>query len=176
MRDFLTGVLKDTWYLLIIVVACIGLGAHLYTKEKQEPQESADLPVARIEPATVPPAIAPEQARRISVQDRARTVIEQHEERFEADADSEDAPALLHAMGNLARHKLGEYEEAAGYYEVILTRYPDWVGIAKVYPQLATCYERMGDGLAAQSVYKRMLKRFPGDSQEYQFARAQLGL
>lgn len=176
MRDFLKGGLKDTWYLLVIMVVFIALGVYLYANESQGPPEHKGPTITQTAPLTVPPIPVPDQPRRISQQERARAVIEQHEQRLEANPESEEAPALLHAMGNLARHKLGEYERAAQYYEVLLDEYPDWKAISKVYPQLATCYERMGDELSAQSVYRRMIKRFPEDSQEYQFARAQLGL
>jgi len=176
MRDFLGGVLQETWYLLVIMAGFMALAVYLYAKESQDAPEQRDRAVTQIAPLTVPVLPGGEQSRRISQQERARAVIEQHEQRLEANPESEDAPALLHAMGNLARHKLGEYEQAAQYYEALLEEYPDWKAISKVYPQLATCYERMGDELSAQSVYKRMIKRFPEDSQEYQFARAQLGL
>ena len=35
------------------------------------------------------------------------------------------APALLNAMANLSRQKLGDYKAAAGYYELLITNYPD---------------------------------------------------
>lgn len=176
MRDFLKGGLKDTWYLLVIMAGLMGLAIYLYANESQGLPEQQGRAITQTAPLTVPPIPVPDRPRRISQQERARAVIEQHEQRLEANPESEDAPALLHAMGNLARHKLGQYEQAAQYYEVLLEEYPEWKAIRKVYPQLAVCYERMGDELNAQSVYKRMIKRFPEDSQEYQFARAQLGL
>ena len=176
MRDFLKGGLKDTWYLLVIMAGLRGLAFYLYANESQGPPEQKGRAITQTAPLTVPPIPVPDRPRRISQQERARAVIEQHEQRLEANPESEDAPALLHAMGNLARHKLGQYEQAAQYYEVLLEEYPEWKAVRKVYPQLAVCYERMGDELNAQSVYKRMIKRFPEDSQEYRFARAQLGL
>jgi hypothetical protein len=61
-------------------------------------------------------------------------------------------------------------------YELILIDYPEWEMARKVYPQLATCYQRLNDTAGERGVYRRMMEKLPPDSQEYLYAQSQLGL
>jgi TolA-binding protein len=79
-------------------------------------------------------------------------------------------------MGNLNFQRLGNYKEAARCYDLLITAYPDWAGVKPAYHQLATCFQRLGDHDNEQRVYKSMMKVFPEDSQEYAYAKKQLGL
>ena len=80
---------------------------------------------------------------------------EYSQKKLNEDPKCPDAPALLNAMANLSRQKLLDYRMAVQYYELPIADYPDWDGIARVYPQLVTCYERSGDIHGMQDVCKR---------------------
>lgn len=108
--------------------------------------------------------------------EEARATIEEHRARIENEPDSPERPALLQAMGNLYRHKLLDYENAAWCYEQIILHYPDWAGTAMVYGDLATCYERMDDPQNAMRIYMEMMRVLPEDSQEYLYAKDKLKL
>lgn len=171
----LLGMLKDTWYLWAILALCVVGAVVLYGREKAQPgsppydrearQAALDAFASKVQEPPPQPTPA----------DRAREVIESHRQRIEAAPESEEAPALLSAMGNLARQKLSDYELAAQYYEQALEEYPDWHGINRVYLNLATCYERLGRQMDEIMVYKKMRDAFPEDTVEHQFATAQLG-
>ncbi|NIA14954.1 MAG: tetratricopeptide repeat protein [Nitrospiraceae bacterium] len=172
----LKATLKETWYLLVALLVIVVFATRMYLSEKREEQDLAETVANSTNFAPFRPASLPEPTRRITKEEQTRGVIERHQERLEKKPDANESASLLQAMGNLARMKLGEYEEAASYYETVLSTYPDWKGIRRTYTNLAVCYERLGDELRAQSVYKRMMKAFPEDSQEYQFAKSELGL
>jgi tetratricopeptide (TPR) repeat protein len=172
LLDYLQG----SWWLLLIMIACIVIGVYGYVREKTSPETEAapaqtvpasvlDTKVASVSP---PP-------KRMTDEEKARETINSHMEEFEQDPQSDDAPALLHAAGNLAAQKLGEFEEAISYYEQLIDQYPDWRGIRKVYIQLARCYETVNEQTAAFRTYERMMDVFPEDSQEYLFAKEKIG-
>ena len=108
--------------------------------------------------------------------EEARATIEEHRERIENEPDAAERPALLQAMGNLYRHKLLDYENAAWCYEQIILNYPDWAGTSMVYGDLATCYEKMDDPQNAMRIYMEMMRVLPEDSQEYLYAKDKLKL
>ena len=176
----MTAALKDTWYLIVIMLVLVVCGVLIRpSKEqgRQERQDAAAFAAGSRDVESFRPDSLPEPAtRRLTKKEQAREVIEGHQERLEEKPDANESASLLQAMGNMARMKLGEYAEAAAYYEQVLTNYPDWQGIRGTYTNLAVCYERLGDELRVQSVYKRMMKAFPEDSQEYLFAKSELGL
>ena len=110
----------------------------------------------------------------ISPQEKVIEVITSYQEKIDNEPQSEEAPALLSAKGNLYRQKLGDYEKAANAYELLLIDYPNWEGIKAVYPALATCYERLQNMDEADQTYERMMNAFPKDSEEYKYAQAKL--
>jgi len=112
---------------------------------------------------------------RASVQERAQAVISGHKARLDADPKSKEAPALLNAMGNLYRQKLSDYTSAIQSYELLLHDYPEWEGAHRALLKLADCYERVGDRDGARRTYRRMMERFPAETREHQYAKAQLG-
>ncbi len=174
-KDRAMGILKDTWYLWAIVAVCAVGAVVLHGREKAQPAPPAYDREARQAALDAFAAKAPEPVDRRTPADRAREVIESHRQRVEANPESEEAPALLAAMGNLARQKLGDYALAAQYYEQALEEYPDWDGINRIYLNLATCYEQLGRQMDEVMVYKKMRDAFPEDTVEHQFAKAQLG-
>ena len=82
----------------------------------------------------------------------------------------DEAAARLSAIDNLYQMKKGDFRKAAGYYEILIARYPDWEGVLGAYRELVTCYEMLGDQRELRALYRKMLERFPEDSDEYRAA------
>ncbi len=172
------SMLRDTWYLLVLLAVIAAAAVFMYLRERSTPPPVAP-PVAKpAAPTEQTPAeqSAPAQDPNEAMRARTSATIAEYQKRLDDDPKSPEAPALLNAMANLSRQKLLDYKEAARYYELIITDYPNWEQTAKIYPQLATCYERLNDQHNLQWVYKQMMERFPQDSQEYLYAKQQLGL
>lgn len=108
--------------------------------------------------------------------EQAATTVAGHRQRLEADPDSPEAAALLNAMGNLYRQKMGDYEHAAQCYEDLLHQYPDWEGNRNVYLNLVVTYRALEKEDYINWTYRRMMERYPEDSQEYLYAKSELGL
>lgn len=175
---FLKGFVRDTWRWVFLLLVTLGAAVYLYLREKTPPPASDHPQTVMSQEAAseaAPAAEEPPQPRPTE-QDQARDAIAEYQRKLDDDPKHEDAPALLNAMANLSRQKLGDYKEAARYYELLLHDYPAWPNIAKVYPQLATCYERLGDMPNLHWVHKQMIEKFPPDSQEYLYAKSELGL
>jgi tetratricopeptide (TPR) repeat protein len=111
-----------------------------------------------------------------SSEEETRALIAEYERRLEEEPQSPEVPAVLSALGNLYSQKLLDCRRASEYYEEIILNYPSWEGARVIYPQLAVCYERMGETEQLQWLYRRMMEVFPPDTQEHAFARAQLNL
>ena len=177
--DTLKSAIRETWYLAVLFVAAILMAAYMFATRSPATQAKR-LAVSHAATSTQTRnnaiAIPESQASRPTEQDKARAAIAEHQKRIDEDPKSPDTPALLNAMANISRQKLGDYKSAAEYYELLIADQPDWGSIAKVYPQLATCYERLGDMESMQDVYKRMMRKFPSKSQEYLYAKNELGM
>ncbi len=175
--QFTKTVIKDNWYLLILLGLMFVIAAYMFITSEEGKQPGSPAPGS---PGTSPPGgISPpggdRPPRRLTEREKTLQTIEDHRKKVEAAPQSEDTPAYLKAMANLYAQELGDYDEAIICYERILTEYPDWIGIRGVYPDLARCYERKGDSQGARQVYREMMRAFPEDSQEHAFARQQLG-
>ena len=170
-----TSFIKANWPLVAVMVALLVVGAVLYLRQSGE--EYATTPEA-IAPRAVPPGPVATtfQAPVEGKSDREHTleVIAEHRRKMKTDPTSEEAPALLAAMGNLYAQKLNDHAEAIKCYERILADYPDWVNIRAVYIQLASSYAALKHSENEQWVYRQMLRHFPEDSQEYEYAQQQL--
>lgn len=95
---------------------------------------------------------------------------------LEKNPNHPDTPAILSALGNLYLSKKVDYETAASYFERIIIEYPDWEGAKGLYSLLSLCYDQLNDSHSKIWLYQEMMKRFPPESQEYQFAKQELGL
>lgn len=179
MKTFLTNLTLTDWALGIGAIAAIAVGAVGVFHAGEEPAE----PASAVTPTQGASARAvPEDTRseplpaRPSKEEKTLAIIAAHRQRVEEEPKSEESPALLSAMGNLYRQKLGDYEEAIQCYLWVLDKYPEWHGILRAYLNLAACYERLEQHDDVEWVYKQMMRKFPKDSQEYLFAKAQLNM
>jgi tetratricopeptide (TPR) repeat protein len=177
--DTVKSSLREVWYLVVLFAAALVVAAYMFTTQRSATNgeglavsSAATATQIQDERLTIPEP----QASRPTEQDRARAAIAEYQKKIDEDPKNPDTPALLNAMANVSRQKLGDYKSAAEYYELLIADHPDWGGIAKVYPQLATCYERLGDMQSMQDVYKRMMRKFPSESQEYLYAKNELGM
>ncbi|MCP4644164.1 MAG: tetratricopeptide repeat protein [bacterium] len=177
--EYLKDAAKQNWYLLVAAIAVIGVSVvGAVRAQGRGGQEGAagsqarkSVPSSRqlghLEALNkVPVRETPEQ--------RTRRLIEEYRETVEAEPDTEEAPAKLNAMGNLHCTKLGEYEEAVHCYELLLFRYPDWVGARGTYLHLADCYDTLGQRDKLIGVYERMMQKYPKESQEHMYAEAMI--
>jgi tetratricopeptide (TPR) repeat protein len=176
MEDKLTF-LRENWHWPVLVLVFLGLGLYgLLKPEGGAEDETLQQQQNRLLAAKLARVQAAPKSQTISKEQKTVETIESHLSKVEEEPTGEDAPVLLCAAGNLYRLKLRNIPEAIRQYERCLMEYPDWEGINRVYCNLAACYEQLGDLQNEQWVYKEILKKFPEDSQEYQFAKAQLGL
>jgi hypothetical protein len=107
------------------------------------------------------------------------TVIEEHLARLdvleeEGAPEPEESAALLSALGNLHKQKKQDYKTAAGYYEELIEKYPDWPGVNAVYHQLISCYTQLEDHVSLRLLYRKMVDVFPEGSNEHEYATAGL--
>ena len=54
--------------------------------------------------------------------------------------DSDEYASRVYALGNLYQQKNLDFATAAGYYELLIDRHPEWPGIRGAYHQLISCY------------------------------------
>lgn len=178
-RGFASRVARDPWVAILLLVLMFffgGVAVHAGL-DNEEPDDQEKL-VRRVAAgaAVVPAESGLRTVHRTRKTDREKAIetIRAHRARIDEDPSSEDAPALLAAIGNLNLQKVGDYEEAARNYELLLLDYPDWQNNRNVYLQLATCYEKLSDPARIRRIYTKIMNEFPEESQEYQYAQARL--
>ncbi|MCX5771250.1 MAG: hypothetical protein NTZ09_13420 [Candidatus Hydrogenedentes bacterium] len=171
----LKSALAEVWYLVVVlVVISLVVVYKLATAGGAAPV--GERAGAAVSNGVAAPnmAVAPVPAPRLSEEDKAKATIADYQKRFSEDARGKDAPAFLLAMGNLNKQKLRDFKEAARNYELLINDYPDWEGIAGVYPQLMSCYEQLNDQESLRWLYKQMMEKFPPESNEYEYAQTKL--
>ena len=175
-----TELLRGEWHLLLVlalVLAAIPVMAFRGGSAPSEETIASSEPLASATPERAQhlSGVRPTEARATD-QDLARKTIADHKTRLDADPRTEDAPALLSAMGNLYRQKLLDYEQAAGCFERLISEYPQWPSIRDAYLQLVVCYDRLGDMENRSRVLRRIMSDFPPESEEYLYASRELGV
>jgi tetratricopeptide (TPR) repeat protein len=119
-----------------------------------------------------------EQSRwaRQTEEENVKEAIENYENELRYNHGGSETAANLYRLGNLYFSKLHDYEKASTHYESLLQQFPNYSGNITVYPNLVTCYERLGDLALTRHTYKRMMEYFGPDSEEYAYAKMKLGL
>ena len=164
------GPLRDNWWLIAIVVLCVIGAAAFHFRSDPELVEDA----AAGQPSLFGGSAATadwEQAQAERSREAARNTITEYERIYAENPRAEDAPAYLFSVGNLQRQRFQNYAEAIRIYELLLTEHPDWEGTHRVFPQLISCYEQIGDRRGMQWVCDLMMRTFPEGSEEYLFAQ-----
>lgn len=88
--------------------------------------------------------------------------------------DGDEYASRLYALGNLYQQKNLDFATAAGYYELLIDRQPEWPGIRGAYHQLISCYVQTDNQTALRLLYRKMIEVFPEDSEEALYAEAAL--
>ena len=170
--------LRRYWPVALAVLAVgIGIAVPLLDGDGEGGSEVAGASRrAPLVPEEVPPGELPERGNppRKSPEEQTREIIAAHREKVEQAPESEDAPVLLLAMGNLYRQKLLDYENAAQCYIWLIGDYPDAPNITSAYINLGVCYEQLGQQDKANRLYREMSEKFPEDTVEHQFAQQKL--
>jgi len=178
MNDELGAALRRNWYVVGFCLLCMVTGSVAAVRSCGRTPAALGAGTSAASPSErmLRQALQSPPPSRISEQEEARAAIAKYREKLDAEPNSSETPALLSAMGNLFLQRLQDYDEAAQCYVRIVLDFPDWEGAYAIYPQLITCYERKGDQKNINWLCQLMMKRFPEDSQEYLFAKDQLGL
>ncbi|HPO12942.1 MAG TPA: hypothetical protein PLI09_05820 [Candidatus Hydrogenedentes bacterium] len=170
---------RNVFILCALVVLIIG--AVLLLKKTSNAQQGdgsvsqavSGVQQVNMDPQKFKPALPPKI---LTVQEETKAKIAEYQKTVEAEPNAENTPALIFAMGNLYLQKLMEYEEAAHCYETLIEKYPNAPNTVDAYAQLSTCYELLNDGEKLNRLHNDMMKKFPPESQEYQYAKSKLGL
>lgn len=162
-----------------VLTVISGIGARFFSEEAREPKTVRTTVKPTPEPTMtheefVRKKEAAREQERETEEEATIRVIQEHRTRIESDLNDPERPALLQAMGNLYRHKLNDYENAAWCFQQIVQNYPEWPGTAMVYGDLATCYELLGDTAGMTRTYMEMMRVLPDYSQEYLYAKEKL--
>lgn len=174
-KPYLITVFKEMWHLFLILAITVAIGIIAYLRQEQAASPEGQQAKAKQEEA-IQQAAPTDQMITPSNAEQAAVTIAAHQQKLDADPKSPDAPGYLNAMANLALTRQLDYKTAAQYYERLIAEYPEFPGLGQVYIQLSVCYERLGDQQHVRWVYQQMMEKFPADSQEHLFAKAQLGL
>lgn len=178
-RESIESGLRANWYLVVLlgVVILATLVAVLLPEKAEAPAEGAGAaPAVSVSPEKAAElAIAASPYQPASEDDETQGFIEKYRKAIADDPESEDTPLNMRRIGNLYASKLRDYGKAAEQYEALIYRFPEWEGLDKVYPNLASCYHKLGDVDKEMWTYERVMEKFPKDSQLYLLAKGKLG-
>lgn len=174
------SMLKDNWYLLVLLIVIVAAAGFMYSHPSSVPVPAGTRAVAAqasVAGNTATPMNSPAPG---SVshnpltweQDQIRDVITGYRKKIAEDPKAETVLGLRLAIANLTMMKLRDYKEAAQQYELILMDYPD---NRTAYIQLFACYEGLGDKQNEAGILRKMMEKYPPESQEYQYAKSRLG-
>ncbi len=98
--------------------------------------------------------------------------IEKHKKRIALDPSDQEVPAYQLAIANLYITKLADFESASVQLEEMIAEFPESNLVPQAYVKLAKCYEYMRLPGMADATYARMMRHFPEDSTNWEYARA----
>jgi tetratricopeptide (TPR) repeat protein len=183
MSDRTESFLKQNGLLVAVALAFVGVGLYwavmrpeavtATTSSGGVVQSNVDQPLPKHIAQT---QVAPSRWAHPSRSGDVQSSVVYYETQLANDPDSEATPANLFRLGNLYYSNLLDWDKASTYYERLLQEYPDYPNNNTVFPNLAACYKRMGNFELERYTYKRMMEYFPPHTQDYAFAKSQLGL
>jgi len=172
-QDAVKVFVQKNWYLVILLVVVVAFATYKITAPGPEGGAGPDLKNEKGAFPQLPRRIVVRN-QNLNAREKAQQTIQKHKQELNADPQSERAPALLSAMGNLYAQTLGDDKEAIRCYEQVLLDYPNSPETRGVYVELASCYERIGDARGARQVYEDMMRTFPEGTEEHAFAQSKL--
>ncbi|MDZ4860879.1 MAG: tetratricopeptide repeat protein [Candidatus Hydrogenedentes bacterium] len=177
--EFIARVARANWHILLVTVCILGVAAYQANSAPPKPGIlSASVTTAhgnaKAAPIEAAPILDAVTAEKTSRREMAMAAIRENEAALGSSADPLNAAAYMNGIANLYFQRLQDYDSAAGYYERVLSEHPDAPCAYQTYVQLALCYERLNQPEKRTATLRRMLARFPEDSQEYAYAYSEL--
>jgi tetratricopeptide (TPR) repeat protein len=103
----------------------------------------------------------------LTAEEKAQILVEDlWQEVIESPSDEENVQRL-NKIGNLCFTKLKDYEKAIEAYSVIVMDHSDSKEVNSAYPNIAVCYNKLGDTESELKTYQEMVKFFPEGTSEY---------
>lgn len=173
-KEFVTSTLANNWYLFVVLIGIVVAAVVMSQGGGPNSEDPSAVAAASVDAAID----ARMEESRWSSPTRDQQVldsIDKYEEELKYNRRSSETPANLYRLANLYYSKLLDYDKASLYYEALLQEFPDYEGLQTVYPNLATCYQRSGKFELERQTYRRMLDYYPSTTQDYAWAKAQLG-
>jgi len=159
---------------VLALIALLSYGLFLRNTDETSGGSSTPLAPRESELKQLLDAAADASEEEVSSVEATEAMVADYDKKVVDDPASADAPGYLAAMGNLNLTRLGKYAEAARCYERLLKEYPAWEGINAIYPQLISAYDLAGEHLALLKLLEEMMRQFPPESAEHQYAAARL--
>ncbi len=179
-KEFLVTALKSNWYLVLALIALPLVGVFMALRQgntEDDVQAASVVQTMSEEEAAAARAARQEVPWARAARRRDNEVaeaIKDYQAQIHEDVTTEDSAGALARMANLYYSKLGDFENAALYYEILLREHPHYTGNKISFANLASCYERLKEYDLAQTVYERMRDHFGPGTKEYEYASYKL--
>lgn len=172
------SVLKDNWYLIVAVVALLGMGAIAALMSGGEPEirdqtgvvgQHGDVDIVRLSPEQLEVRETTTRYQGLSQAEKDQKYIEDYEAKLSDDPDGPKAAETMMSLAVVYRRQ-DEYNSAAIALEDLLRKFPESPNYRSALIMLPGVYEAAGDRSMARQTYRRMMDHFPAGSQEHQYA------
>ena len=175
--ELMTRMLRSNWHLISLLVLILSAGVWMALSPDQPEGVDAMAVDSEVGVALTDPNLTVQSRWSTPTKDKkVATAIEEYENELKYNRGNEETPANLYRLANLYYSNVRDYDKAILYYEALLQEYPQFEGNKTVYPNLVACYERLGKDELRRTTLRRMMEYFGSDSQEYLFAKQELGL
>ena len=176
-KGLIVRILRGNWHLISLMTLIFAAGIWMAVSPEKSDEVDAMSVDAEMGTVLTDQNLAVESRWSTPTKDkRIAEAIEQYEDELKYNRGNEETPANLYRLANLYYSNVGDYDKAVLYYEALIQEYPKYEGNKNVYPNLVACYERLGQDELKRSTLRRMMDYFGPDSQEYVFAKQELGL